>query len=116
MKKILATLMTTLGLLSFFAIIGLVCPALAQTNYSKTADLPPLRISASDLQAVLTKAGSLLVAANSSANLRFTREALEVGSDNLKLKLSGHTLESPSAKIQKTIDSFEYDYSVTMLL
>jgi hypothetical protein len=45
--------------------------AFAQTNYSKSTEFPALRISVSDLQDILAKANSLIVAANGSAKIKF---------------------------------------------
>ena len=44
-------------------------PACAQTNYSKTVELPALRISLTQLQDVLNKAFSLMSTATGSARL-----------------------------------------------
>ena len=92
-------------------IASLVWPASAQTNYSKTTEFPALRISVSDLQDILAKVNSLIMAANTSSKIQFLREEIEVRNGDLKIKISGHLLETTGVKIPKTVDVFEYDYS-----
>jgi hypothetical protein len=80
--------------------------ALADTNYSKTVELPPLRISFAELQAILDKGASLLTVANGSTPL--WREEIELRKGELRVKITGHRLDPDGAKIPKDIDSFEY--------
>jgi hypothetical protein len=84
-------------------------PALAETNYSKKVELPPLRISFSELQAVLDKGASLMSAANRSMPL--WREEIELREGGLRVKITGHVLEPEGAKVPNSIDSFDYTAS-----
>jgi hypothetical protein len=81
-------------------------PALADTNYSKTTELPPLRVSFAELQSALDKGSSLMNAANSSASA--WREELELRKGELRVKMSGHRLDPEGAKIPQSLDFFEY--------
>jgi len=81
-------------------------PALADTNYSKTVDLPPLRISFAELQDILNKGASLHTVANGSTPL--WREEIELRKGELRIKITGRRLDPDGAKIPKDIDSFEY--------
>lgn len=83
--------------------------AIADTNYSKTIELPPLRVSYADLQATLDKISSLMTTANTASSN--WREELELRSGNLSVRISGHQLEPLGAKIPLAIDSFEYTVS-----
>jgi hypothetical protein len=84
-------------------------PVLAETNYSKKVELPPLRISFSELQAVLDKGASLMSAAN--ASMPVWREEIEVRKGGLRVKITGHVLEPEGAKVPNSIDSFDYTAS-----
>ncbi len=81
-------------------------PALAETEYSRSAELPPLRISFDDLQAVLDKEASFMNSANDSAPL--SREVIILRKGEFQIKGTGHQLVSNDTKVPKSIDSFEY--------
>jgi hypothetical protein len=81
-------------------------PAIAETNYSKTIDVPPLRISFEQLQNVLDKADSLMKAANGSTPI--SREEMELRKGELRVNMSGYRLDIGGAKIPNTLDTFEY--------
>lgn len=78
----------------------------AETNYSKTIELSPLRISFSELQSVLDKGASLISAANGSTPL--WREELELKKNELRVKITGHQLNPEGVNVPNNIDSFEY--------
>ncbi len=84
-------------------------PVFAGTTYTKTTQLPPLRVSLAELQADLDKAASLLGGANGSVAL--WREAITLRKGELKITIAGHRLDSGQAKIPDTVDSFEYTVS-----
>ena len=98
--------MKHLGLVLFFLVTNFACPALAQTNYSKTIDLPPLRISFADLQTILDKSASLMKVANGSIPL--SREKIMLRKGGLRVEISGHRLDQDQAKIPEILDSLQY--------
>lgn len=81
-------------------------PAFAQSNYSKTVELSPLRISYAELQAVLDKGASLMGAANGSLHL-LQREEMRLQEGELRVNIWGHQLEG-DARLPKTLDRFDY--------
>jgi hypothetical protein len=87
-----------------------VYPVLAEINYSKKIELPPLRISFSDLQTVLDKGVSLMTAANHPMPL--WREEMELRRGELRVKITGHVLKPEGAKVPNSIDSFDYTASM----
>lgn len=97
---------------SLWVFLVFIWPAAAQTNYSKSTEFPALRVSISDLQAVLAKANSLISASNVSNKAPPWREEIEVRNGELKIKVSGHQLEVVGAKLPKVIDTFEFNFSV----
>lgn len=94
------------------------CPAFAQNNYSKIVEIPPLRISYAELQAVLDKGASLMSAANGSLHLLW-HEEMRLQERELRVNKWGHRLEG-DARLPKTLDHFDYtawtrDAPVTLL-
>lgn len=85
--------------------------ATAQANYTKTAEIQPLRTSFSDLQSVLTKASALVSAANLGAQVR--REELAMKSGVITVTLPGHNLVQTTARVPEKIDSLTYSYSAS---
>jgi hypothetical protein len=85
--------------------------AMAQANYTKTAEIQPLRISFNDLQGVLTKASTLIAAANLGALVR--RDELAMKSGAITVTLPGHNLVQTSARIPEKIESLTYSYSAS---
>jgi hypothetical protein len=80
--------------------------AIADTNYSRTVELPPLRVSFEDLQAILDKVSSLVIVANKGSSN--WEEELQLRKGEQRIKMSGHRLEPEGAKVPRSIDSFEY--------
>jgi hypothetical protein len=80
--------------------------AIADTNYSRTVELPPLRASFADLQATLDEVSSLVNAANKDSSI--WQEELQLRKEDQRVKMPGHRLEPEGAKIPPSIDSFEY--------
>jgi hypothetical protein len=70
--------------------------AIADTNYSRTVELPPLRASFADLQAALDKVSSLVNAANKDSSI--WQEELQLQKEEQRVKMPGHRLESARAK------------------
>jgi hypothetical protein len=81
-------------------------PGRAQMNYSKSVDLPPLRISYAELQTVLDKAASLMNTTNMSAPL--WREDMELRKGGIRIRIPGHQLKREGARLPEVIDRFEY--------
>jgi hypothetical protein len=91
--------------LCFFLLAGQLS-AFADPSYSKSADLPALRLSFTQLQSVLNKAASLMRSVNKTETIR--REQLELRSQNFKVEISGYKLEPEGAKVPDAIDRFRY--------
>jgi hypothetical protein len=100
--------MTRIGI--FFVAVVVICAGLAaaDTNYSKTVELPPLRASFEDLQSMLDKVSSIVSKGSSN-----WEEGLELRKGEKRVKMSGHHLEVGDAKIPSCIDSFEYNGRVS---
>ena len=81
-------------------------PAISQTDYSRSIDLAPLRVSMSDLQAVVDKSAALMAAADGSRSR--VREKIALAKGELRVTIQGHQLDPAGAKIPQSIDSFEY--------
>jgi hypothetical protein len=81
-------------------------PALAAINYSKTVELPPLRISYAELQVVVDKAASLMNATNGSIPL--SREEMDLRKKELRVQMSGHRMADAEATLPAALDRFEY--------
>ena len=71
--------------------------ALADTNYSRSVELPPLRVSLEDLQAMLDKVASLVHAANEGSSN--WKEEMQLRKGEQSVKMSGHRLQPGGAKI-----------------
>lgn len=84
--------------------------ASAQANYTKTTEIPPLRVAFADLQAVIDKTEKLVSSANAGARPR--REELVLKSGVIQITIPGRTLALQNAKIPEKIDSFTYTYSM----
>jgi hypothetical protein len=80
----------------------------AQTSYSKSAELPALRVSYSELQAILDKAAALVVSANSKSAFEISREQIEIRAGEIRMRISGHTLIEPKIRLPKSADRFTY--------
>jgi hypothetical protein len=92
-----------------------VCVSLAATSllkgaqFSETRDLPPLKLAASELDAILIKIHSFVDAANGSAEQGSSRETV-------KLAVGGHQIEIPhfslasSVAFPNEIFGFSYAY------
>jgi hypothetical protein len=83
--------------------------AVAQANYTKSAEVPPLRISYTELQSVLSKASTLAATANAGAQVR--REELAIKSGVVTVTLPGHNLIQTTARVPEKIESLTYSYS-----
>jgi hypothetical protein len=77
---------------------------------SETRDLPPLKLAATDLDAILTKAHALIAAANGPVT------GQESARESVKLGVSGHEIEIPhfsmasSVAFPKEVFRFSYTY------
>lgn len=85
--------------------------ASAQANYTKTAEIPPLRVAFADLQSVLDKTEKLLASANAGAKPQ--REELALKSGATRVTIPGRTLAPQNAKIPDKLDSLTYSYLLT---
>jgi len=90
----------------FLLLIVFVFPANAQTTYAKKIELPPLRMSLNQLQAILGKGVTLMKAANGTSLM--VRDEMELGRRELKIKIAGNQLVTDRARIPDPFDAFEY--------
>jgi hypothetical protein len=92
------------------ALFGMMASsAIAEINYSKSLELPALRISLSELQDVLNKGASLMGLADGGVPI--LREEMELRRGELSVKISGHQLNLAGARIPELIDRFRYTIS-----
>lgn len=91
-------------------IAAYTCPfssvAYAGANYSKSAELPPLRISLSQLQSIVSKAHAIATKANSS--IPFSIEALSLADGGVTVKIEGYEFNSSNYRLPDVIYSFDY--------
>jgi len=94
-----------------------VCLSLAPTSllngaqFSKTRDLPPLKLAASELDAILTMIHSFIEAANApEAEEGFSRETVKVGIEGQEIEIPHFSLAS-SVAFPNEIFRFSYTYS-----
>ena len=98
-----------------FAIVFGVWVSLAPTSlliaqFSETRELPPLKLSASELDAILTKAHSVTDAANGpEAEKNSSRESVTVRIDGHDFEIPHYSLAS-SPWFPREIFSFSYSY------
>jgi hypothetical protein len=83
--------------------------ASAQANYTKTAEIPPLRVSFTALQAVLDKTEKLVASANSGVKPQ--REELVLKAGAVRVTIPGRTLAPLNAKVPEQIEFLSYTYS-----
>lgn len=80
----------------------------AEVNYSKSANLPPLRISFPDLQNILNKAASLMATANSGVGSKLEREQVSLYEGGQRVTISGHAFNAERMRLPQAIDHLEY--------
>ncbi len=85
----------------------------SEVNYSKEAQLPPLRIAFSELQKILDKTTSLIASANSKEGSQLRREEVSLYKSGQRVTISGHALNAERARLPQTIDRFEYTASAS---
>lgn len=89
--------------------LGLVTTSLFNgAQFSETLDLPPLKLAASELDAILSKTHSFLDATNGSAGQGSIREAV-------KLVIDGHEIEIPHFSVASSVafpnEIFRFSYT-----
>jgi hypothetical protein len=77
----------------------------AGTTYSRSADLPPLRMSFSDLQSLINSANSLITAANGKDG---TRERIEVGKGQDHIEVVGNPPNLDASRLPDKLNSVYY--------
>ncbi len=85
----------------------------AELEYTRTRDLPALKISFTDMQSVLEKAAHLLSDANREDGKKpkeiYLTETLELGMGPDEIKITGHTFPE-NARIPKAAYALSYSY------
>lgn len=79
----------------------------AEPVYAKSASLPPIRVTYSDLEAVLTKASTFIIAANASGTGAF-RETMNVQEGESSVEISGHSFKGANVQLLKIANQFRY--------
>lgn len=79
-----------------------------EINYSRSAELPALRVSFADLQKILNKPTSLMATANITGKSQSRTEELSLYKRNQRITLSGHILNAEGARLPETVDRLEY--------
>jgi hypothetical protein len=84
-------------------------------EYTRTRELPALKISFADMQSILEKAANLLSAANVNAPRKTEwsfRESLTLGKELDQIQIAGHSFP-PNARLPKAAYPLSYFYSWT---
>jgi hypothetical protein len=99
-----------------FAILLGVCLGFVTTSllngasFSETRDLPPLKLAASDLEAILSRTQSLVTAANGLRGKEgFVREAVKIDIDGHEIEIPHFSLAS-SVAFPGEVFGFSYTY------
>ena len=83
--------------------------------YTKSASLPPIRITYAELQSVLDKSAPLMSSANSSFATRPVKETLRLKHGEFQVEISGHQLQGSKAKLPKVTTELVYTASAYSL-
>lgn len=79
--------------------------------YTKTASLPPLRITYAELQTVLEKSVSLMASTNSVSSARPLSEKLRLKHGESQIEITGHQLDGSRANLPKVATELSYTAS-----
>ena len=86
----------------------------AQTNYTRSIEIPALRITFSEMQSILDKASKLATSANAGgkgeALVKSYRETLKVRSGTTLITMDGRDLSPSGAKVPDKLDLLTYLY------
>src|ERR1700756_881378 len=95
-----------------FAVLFCICMSLATISlsnaaeFSQTNDLPPLKLAASELDAILSKTHSLIDAANGPE---------DSGRESVRVSIDGQDIEIPHLSLASSIafpnEVFEFAYT-----
>ena len=98
-----------------FGVFFCVCMSLAATSlsnaeeFSQTRDLPPLKMAASELDAILIKAHSVIAAANGPFKQESSREGVKLGVNGYEIQIPHFSLAS-SVAFPNELFAFCYTY------
>lgn len=84
-------------------------------TYTKSASLPPVRITYAELQSVLDKLASLMASANGPHATRPFTEKLRLKHGESQVEISGHQLQGSKAKLPKSTTELVYTASAYVL-
>ena len=97
-------------------ILSGVCLSLAtmtlaaqDAEFSRSRDLSPLKLAATDLDTILLKAQSLIAAANGASQQQFVRESVKLGVSGNEIEIPHFSLAS-SVAFPKELFRFSYAY------
>jgi len=83
----------------------------AQFQYTRSTDLPSIRISYDDLDALLSKCYRLAQTANASITNSEAKDSLKIAFDQQEIKTAGHAL-SGTTRLPKTLQEYDYDFAM----
>ncbi|HVS25943.1 MAG TPA: hypothetical protein VHE58_01330 [Burkholderiales bacterium] len=110
------SLARTFIFLWFFCAVALCSVASAdEPIYTKSASLPPIRITYLNLQSVLDKSASLMTSANAVSATRPFTEKLRLKHGEFQVEVSGHQLQGSKAKVPKVTSELVYTASAYAL-
>lgn len=97
------------GLLLICSMGILPCSALAnEPIYTKTASLPPLRITYAELQSLLDKSAALLIASPPVEAASRMEETLSLSHGESQIEITGHQLPTSGAKLPEFVTELRY--------
>jgi hypothetical protein len=82
-----------------------------EPTYTKSASLPPIRITYLEMQSVLDKLALLMSSANASYATRPFTEKLRLKHGEVQVEISGHQLQGSKAKLPKVTTELVYTAS-----
>ncbi|MSP38974.1 MAG: hypothetical protein EXR70_10835 [Deltaproteobacteria bacterium] len=85
-----------------------------EPTYTKTASLPPLRITYQELQTVLDKCAKLMLSANSASTPGPYSATLRLKFGDAEIKIPGHQLENSGVKLPKLATEISYTASAVI--
>jgi hypothetical protein len=97
-----------------FLLLGASDLYAAEPQYTRTRELPALKISFTDMQFALDKAANLLSSANGEATKKefFFHETLRLGTGPDEIEIAGHSFPA-NAHVPKAAYALSYSYSWT---
>lgn len=95
-------------------LVVLWSPVLADgPNYSRTTELPPMRITYEQLQSILDTSVALMASANASAEIGSFETQMKLEYDGAEVTIAGHQLRVANARLPDLATTFTYTATVS---